>query len=307
MSFKDTVIRHAYDASNSLSKHAPALALGAGILGFVGTAVLASRSTLKMAPKVEEHKNDLLELKRVEAEAEHIAKKFDSGYTPDAPQYRKEAYVKWARFVGECAQVYAAPIIIGTCSVGLIMTSYRIQSNAILGLTMAYEGLKATFDKYREAVIEDHGEDADTKYIAYAHREVSEELQSRLDDHEVFHVDNRFVFGTETSSDFNGKASMWNVNFLNDVEAAMNRKLDYKGIVFLNEVLDALGMDRTPAGQQLGWVKGRDDSDHAGIDFGWRTLSDEITMHNMKNADSSDSAPEILLDFNYDGVVWDRL
>lgn len=305
MSFKDTVVRHAYDVSNSLAKNAPALALGAGIVGFVGTAVLASRATLKMAPKVEAHKNDLRELKK--AKAEHVAKKLDSGDTPDNPKYRKESYEKWARFVGECARVYAAPIIIGSCSVGLIMTSYRIQSNAILGLTMAYEGLKATFDKYREAVIEDHGEEADTKYIAHAHREVSEELQSRLDDYEVFHVDNRFIFGTETSSDFNGRASMWNVNFLNDVEAAMNRKLDYKGIVFLNEVLDALGMDRTPAGQQLGWVKDRDDSDHRGIDFGWRTLSDEITMHNIKNSDSSDSAPEILLEFNYDGVVWDRL
>lgn len=305
MSFKDTVIRHAYDVGNTLAKNSPAIALGAGIVGFVGTAVLASRATLKISPRVQEHKKDLLELKK--AKAEHVAKKLDSGDTPDNPKYRKESYEKWARFVGECARAYAAPIIIGTCSVGLIMTSYKIQSNAILGLTMAYEGLKATFDKYREAVIEEHGVEADTTYIAKAHKAVNEEVQTQLGDYEVFHVDNRFVFGMETSFDFNGRASMWNVNFLNDVEAAMNQKLDRKGIVFLNEVLDALGMDRTPAGQQLGWVKSRDDSSTDRIDFGWRTLSDEITMHNIKNADSSDSAPEILLEFNYDGVVWDRL
>ena len=177
----------------------------------------------------------------------------------------------------------------------------------ITGLTMAYEGLKVTFDKYREAVIEDQGIDADTKYIVEAHNAANEELQARTGDSEVFHVDSRFVFGTESSSDFNGRASMWNVNFLNDVEAAMNRKLEATGIVFLNEVLVALGMDRTPAGQQLGWVKNPDDSSHVGIDFGWRKLADEMTKHHLINADSSDSAPEILLDFNYDGIVWDKL
>lgn len=306
MSVKDKIARHAYDTGVMLVKNSPAIALGAGIVGVVGTVVLTSRATLKVAPKMEAHKEELLELKK--SAAKNIAKEIESeGEVPNNSEYRKGSYVLWSRFVRECTRAYAVPLALGVCSIGLLASGYKMQANTITGLTMAYEGLKVTFDKYREAVIEDQGVEADTKYIVEAHNAATEELQARTGDSEVYHVDSRFVFGTESSSDFNGRASMWNVNFLNDVEAAMNRKLDAQGIVFLNEVLAALGMDRTPAGQQLGWVKDPDDSNHVGIDFGWRKLSDEITMHNLRNADSSDSAPEILLDFNYDGVVWDKL
>lgn len=306
MSVKHKISRHVYDASMVLAKHSPAIALGAGVVGMVGTVILTSRATLKVAPKMEAHKEELFQLKK--STDKNIAKEIESkGENPGKSEFRKGSYILWSRFIRDCARAYAVPVVLGVCSIGLLTTGYKIQSNTITGLTMAYEGLKVTFDKYRAAVVEDQGEEADTKYIVDAQYAATEELQARTGDSEVYHADNQFVFGFESSSDFNGRASMWNVNFLNDVEAAMNRKLDNQGVVFLNEVLVALGMDRTPAGQQLGWVKDPDDSSHIGIDFGWRKLADEITKRHVKNADSSNDAPEILLDFNYDGVVWDKL
>lgn len=302
MSFKYKISRHVYDAGMMLAKNAPAIAFGAGLVGMAGTVILTARATLKVAPKLEAHEESLRAHKET---ARRINEGLESeGEFPGMPE---ASFILWARFVRECTRAYAVPLLLGGVSAGLLTYSHNVQSNMIAGLTMAYEGLKVTFDKYREAVIEDQGIDADTKYIVEAHNAANEELQARTGDSEVFHVDSRFVFGTESSSDFNGRASMWNVNFLNDVEAAMNRKLEATGIVFLNEVLVALGMDRTPAGQQLGWVKNPDDSSHVGIDFGWRKLADEMTKHHLINADSSDSAPEILLDFNYDGIVWDKL
>ena len=302
MSFKYKISRHVYDAGMMLAKNAPAIAFGAGLVGMAGTVILTARATLKVAPKLEAHEESLRAHKET---ARRINEGLESeGEFPGMPE---ASFILWTRFVRECTRAYAVPLLLGGVSAGLLTYSHNVQSNMIAGLTMAYEGLKVTFDKYREAVIEDQGIDADTKYIVEAHNAANEELQARTGDSEVFHVDNRFVFGTESSSDFNGRASMWNVNFLNDVEAAMNRKLEATGIVFLNEVLVALGMDRTPAGQQLGWVKDPDDSSHVGIDFGWRKLADEMTKHHLINADSSDSAPEILLDFNYDGIVWDKL
>lgn len=302
MSFKYKISRHVYDAGMMLAKNAPAIAFGAGLVGMAGTVILTARATLKVAPKLEAHEESLRAHKET---ARRINEGLESeGEFPGMPE---ASFILWTRFVRECTRAYAVPLLLGGVSAGLLTYSHNVQSNMIAGLTMAYEGLKVTFDKYREAVIEDQGIDADTKYIVEAHNAANEELQARTGDSEVFHVDSRFVFGTESSSDFNGRASMWNVNFLNDVEAAMNRKLEATGIVFLNEVLVALGMDRTPAGQQLGWVKNPDDSSHVGIDFGWRKLADEMTKHHLINADSSDSAPEILLDFNYDGIVWDKL
>src|SRR5690606_33764203 len=46
-----------------------------------------------------------------------------------------------------------------------------------------------------------------------------------------------------------------------------NHRLQAYGHVFLNEVYDALGFDRTTAGQVVGWVRDPDDGD-GHIDFG---------------------------------------
>ena len=302
MNIKEKLVRSSAELGAQLAKHSPTIALGAGVVGLVGTVVLSSRATLKAKPKFDAHQTALMNIRQ--RKADDLSKSLKENKEPDLSSYTKESYGVWIRFISDCARAYALPFSLGVVSIGLIVAGHKIQANRIAGLTMAYEGLKMTFDKYREAVIEAEGEEADSKYLTVARDRANAEIQEALGDAEIFHTDSRFVFSTETSSDAKN-SDMWNANFLTDVEAAMNRRLDIKGVVFLNEVLEALGMERTPAGQQLGWVK-NDNPDYVGIDFGWRKLADEITKHRLKNAES-DLESIILLDFNYDGIVWDRL
>lgn len=76
--------------------------------------------------------------------------------------------------------------------------------------------------------------------------------------------------------------------FLLAQENYLNDRLNALGHVFLNDVYDALGFERTASGQLVGWFK--DDGSHP-VDFG---------MIELDNGD-------LLLNFNPDGVMYHKL
>ena len=79
-------------------------------------------------------------------------------------------------------------------------------------------------------------------------------------------------------------------NFANDMLLA-------RGHVFLNDVYDMLGLERSSAGAVVGWVLDGDGDNH--IDFGVYDVRNE---HFLKSWE-----PRVLLDFNVDGVVYDKI
>ena len=81
-------------------------------------------------------------------------------------------------------------------------------------------------------------------------------------------------------------------NILNDI-------LHTRGHVFLNEVYDALGFPHTPQGAVLGWIDGEGDNC---IDFGLYDQNKENVRRFVNGVDNV-----IMLEFNHDGVIWDRI
>lgn len=80
-----------------------------------------------------------------------------------------------------------------------------------------------------------------------------------------------------------------NVMFLLAQQGWANDLLQARGHVFLNEIQDMLGFDRTPQGQLVGWIKGG-----KGIDFG---IEREV-----------DAEPGVvILNLNPDGVIYDKI
>lgn len=90
------------------------------------------------------------------------------------------------------------------------------------------------------------------------------------------------------------------------VQNQMNDKLKARGHVFLNEVYDALGFDRSEAGRLVGWVWNKDNTAmEAGdgyIDFSIFDGSDYA-----KRAFVNGDERFILLDFNIDGMIYDLI
>lgn len=81
--------------------------------------------------------------------------------------------------------------------------------------------------------------------------------------------------------------------FLQTQQNWMNDVLNARGHVFLNDVQDALGLDRTPAGQLVGWLRSGTGWGDGYIDFAITEAEDEPGV--------------FLLDFNVDGVIYEKI
>ena len=90
-----------------------------------------------------------------------------------------------------------------------------------------------------------------------------------------------------------------NLAFLRMTQDHFTDILNARGHVFLNEVFDRLGLPRTNMGAVCGWVKGMGDDM---VDFG---------IYNAHRKDAAEFlagySNVVLLDFNCDGVIWDKI
>lgn len=81
--------------------------------------------------------------------------------------------------------------------------------------------------------------------------------------------------------------------------------LHAKGHVFLNEVYDALGLERSPEGQIVGWALNDNYDPNEGdgyISFG---IFEDYMKDKGKNFNNYDRT--ILVDFNVDGNILDKI
>lgn len=93
-----------------------------------------------------------------------------------------------------------------------------------------------------------------------------------------------------------------NLLFLKQQEANATAVLEKRGYLFLNDVYDMLGYPRTQQGQLVGWIYDeKDPIRDSFVDFG--IYKDFIGNHNFVNGFEN----SILLDFNVDGVIFDKL
>lgn len=80
--------------------------------------------------------------------------------------------------------------------------------------------------------------------------------------------------------------------FLECQQRYLNHLLQNRGHLFLNEVYDALGFQRTSDGAIVGWIYKEDDEEATYIDFG---------------LDSETKEKTIILEFNVQGVIYDKI
>ena len=123
--------------------------------------------------------------------------------------------------------------------------------------------------------------------------------QNESVDNEDIHVSPYAAWFDETCLAWTKDPEM-NKFFLLRQQAYANELLRQRGHLFLNEVYDMLGIPRTKAGQVVGWIF--DENNPIGdncVDFGL------FEPHNRNFINGYEKT--VLLDFNPDGNIWDRL
>lgn len=276
MNISPTLQRTLSRSALQLQKYSPQILTAVGIAGLVTAGVLAAKNTLKLESTLDTARERLEDVK---SEEEHTQKDVNRAV---------------AKNVVDLGKLYWVPVTLATGSVVAILVGHNILHKRNLALVAAYKGLEQAFSEYRKRVIEEYGEEKDEKF-RYGVRDVvtvDEETGKKTKSQEITvpNSDYIFSFGPENDN-WNGKHEH-NLFFVTRFQSIFNDKLQAHGHVFLNEVLDALGIERTKAGAVTGWVWKAGSGDDF-IDFGIK--------------DWQDSNGYILLDFNVDGVILDLI
>ncbi len=294
-------------AEFTIKKNSPEILLGAGIVGFVGTIVLACRATCRADEVLEFHRRKIKDIN----DAKEIADADPEGeMSYDVEIYRQDKAIRYLKTTGNLAKLYAPTIAVGTLSLACILTSRNIMQKRYLGVVAAYNGLSAAFEEYRKRVRDEYGEGLDKHFrygTTYEELPVYDENGKKTKEKEqVEKTETGMVIPNDDSCRFFDSSNPnWDKNptfsmmWLRGQQNILNDILHTRGHVFLNEVYDALGFEHTPQGAVLGWIDGGDDNY---IDFGLYDSKKENVRRFVNGLDNV-----IMLEFNHDGVIWNKI
>ena len=299
--------RFAGKAEFTIKKNSPEILLGAGIVGFVGTVVLACRATCRADEVLEFHRKKIKDIE----DAKEIADADPEGeMSYDIEIYRQDKAIRYLKTTGSLAKLYAPTVAVGALSLACILTSRNIMQKRYLGVVAAYNGLSAAFEEYRKRVRDEYGEGLDKHFrygTTYEELPVYDENGKKTKEKEqVEKTETEMVMPTDDSCRFFDSSNPnWDKNptfsmmWLRGQQNILNDILHTRGHVFLNEVYDALGFPHTPQGAVLGWIDGEGDNC---IDFGLYDQNKENVRRFVNGVDNV-----IMLEFNHDGVIWDKI
>lgn len=294
-------------AEFTIKKNSPEILLGAGIVGFVGTVVLACRATCRADEVLEFHRRKIKDIE----DAKEIADADPEGeMSYDIEIYRQDKAIRYLKTTGNLAKLYAPTVAVGALSLACILTSRNIMQKRYLGVVAAYNGLSAAFEGYRKRVRDEYGEGLDKHFrygTTYEELPVYDENGKKTKEKEqVENTETGMVVPNDDSCRFFDSSNPnWDKNptfsmmWLRGQQNILNDILHTRGHVFLNEVYDALGFPHTPQGAVLGWIDGEGDNC---IDFGLYDPNKENVRRFVNGVDNV-----IMLEFNHDGVIWDKI
>ena len=284
-----------------LKKHSPEILVVAGIAGTVVSAVLACKATTKVAEILDETKGTL----------DTIHEGMETGaingqeYTNE--DGKKDTVVVYAQTGMKLAKLYGPAIILGTLSITSILASNNILRKRNVALGAAYAAIDKSFKEYRGRVIERFGEQVDTELKYGIKAKKFEEIEVDPETGKEKKVKKTVMVADPNLQSnyavyFDSKSRNYETNpdynrmFLKAQQAFANDKLQTRGHLFLNEVLDDLDLPRTPAGQIVGWTK---DGPDGYVNF--RIVEVE------RETEDGRHEPALLLDFNVEGNIWEKM
>ena len=303
---KEKMIRMYNNSKNMVQKHSPEILAGVGVVGVVASTVMACKATMKLNDILEESKETRDKIREVEANP-----RYEEQYSHE--DAKKDLTVNYTQTAVKIAKLYAPAVILGSASLGCLLASNDILRKRNAALSAAYMTVDKSFKEYRSRVAERFGEEVE-KEIRYNIKAMEvENVIANEDGSETVVMEQAKVMDPNLYSDyarfFDAASPCWqndpeyNLMFLKAQQQYANDLLKAKGRLFLNEVYDMLGIDRTKAGQVVGWVYNPENPTGDNfVDFGIYDMSKERVRAFVNGYE-----PSILLDFNVDGDIWSMM
>lgn len=304
-------------AGLQIKKYSPEILVGAGIVGGITAAVMACKATPKVNAIMENAKNTIDDIHRVVEEPEkYVSEAHPELYTVE--ESKKDLAIVYAQTGWELVKVYGPAIGVGTLSIMSILSGYSILRKRYVATAAAYMVLDQNFKEYRGRVIERFGKELDRELRFNIKAKEIDEIVVNEDGSEtvvkttVHEIDPNTVgdytrFFDEWCTGFEKNNPEYNLMTLKRMEKWATDRLRSVGHLFLNEVYDMLGMERTPIGAVVGWLYSTDESKMVGRD-GYVSFGNLYDASNPDKRDFINGREQaILLEFNVDGPIFELI
>jgi len=293
-------------AAFALRKRSPEILVTVGVIGTVASAVIACKATIKANDILAETKSELEAVHTCESSEEHRDE-----YTED--DAKKDKAIIYVQTGVKFLKLYAPAVILGALSLSCIIASNDILRKRNAALAAAYTAVDTGFKEYRNRVAERFGEEVD-KELRYniKAKTITETVTDKNGKEketartipvadpnaysEYAKIFDESNINYEKDSDYNKRFLIMQQNYAND-------RLRAKGYLFLNDVYEMLGFERTKAGQIVGWVWDPDNPTGDNyVDFGIFEINREKARDFVNGYERA-----IVLDFNVDGPILDSI
>lgn len=293
-----------------LKAKSPEILLGVGVVGVVGTVVMACSATLRMdeiLDEAQEKEEKAAQLKDEQSEEVYTDK-----------EYKQDLLVIKVQTAMKIARLYAPAALVGGASLTCIIAGHNILRARNIAVMAAYKVLDEGFKAYRARVVGELGEEADYRFrhgLRKSEVYTLREGEVDADGNPVYDKEEQLVPvggpkgasiyakwyipydpNDKSGSKNHNESAEYNITSLQWQEKYFTDLLYTRGHVTLSEVYNALGFEHTNESMVVGWLKDKGDNV---VDFG---LNNSYNSRFM-----SGQTPDALLDFNVDGVIYGLL
>lgn len=306
-----------HKAGFKLKKHSPEILVVSGVVGTVVSAVMACKATTKVNFVLEEtHRQlDIVHTGVEKGEVRGYLENGEEGMIPYSEEdSKKDLAIVYAKTGLKLVKLYGPSVALGAVSITGILVGHNVLRKRNLALAAAYTAVDTGFKQYRGRVVERFGEklDNELRYDIRA-KEIEETIVDKKGKEKTVtktvEVANPAGALSPYTFCFDETASGWvrdaerNKFFLARQQDHANELLQARGYLFLNEVLDMVGIPRCRAGQVVGWVYDKNNpiGDNY-VDFGIMDMRCEAARNFMNGLEKS-----VWLTFNVDGDILDNL
>lgn len=296
----NTATRLFYKSAGKVRRFSPQILMVAGIAGVTTGAVLAARATLRLGNVVETANDKIEDVKELRS---------DKGFETEV-DYNKALTKAYFNRAFQVTKLYTPALSVGMVGIGCLLGSHGIMSQRNVAMAAAVKAVESSFAQYRERVVDEFGEDVD-RDLRFGI--VEKEIPTFDEDGKQTGTQKQMEITHGKFSDyarcFEATNDNWsnipgaNQMFLTQQQNWLNDRLRARGYLFLNDVYKALGFPATPAGQVIGWLApNNEDSKDGFVDFGLMDIENQGKIDFVNGFERS-----CWLDFNVDGVVYDKL
>lgn len=210
-----------YKSGKYFKNHSPTILSIIGAVGVIGTAVLAVTATPKAIKRLEQAKNE---------KGENLTK-FET--------------------VIIAGPVYIPTTLIGISTIVCVLGANVLNKRQQASLISAYALLEESYKEYRNTAKKVYGDDADEKIIA------------EMTNDAYISCDGWYLYDPEHDKDSDRVLfyDFYSQRFFNapmgqviNAEYHINRNLQLRGEVTVNEFYDFLGLGQIPGGDNIGWM-----------------------------------------------------